>query len=244
MSDDDRVKRPRLDRRSPLRSWATLFGAPSSEGRGDDEPERRGGVDDVVSRSVELGYRVIDDWMRQGQRAAQRLGEGPYDATAFTQDAQDLTARIAQHASDLFGLWLKLFEMAAAGGARAGMPPGTVAGTAPNGGAAHPAASATTAAAPLAVRVEVTSTIPTQVALDLRPDAAGRRLVVLALRAVDPEAPRLDDVAIGRDGDEGAFVARLRVPDDHPAGTYNGLILDEDTSRPVGTLSVRIGPPL
>ena len=70
MSDDDRVKRPRLDRRSPLRSWATLFGAPSSEGRGDDEPERRGGVDDVVSRSVELGYRVIDDWMRQGQRSA------------------------------------------------------------------------------------------------------------------------------------------------------------------------------
>ena len=36
--------------------------------------------------------------------------------------------------------------------------------------------------------------------------------------------------------------ARLRigVRDDQPGGVYTGLLIDERTSRPVGTLSVRI----
>jgi hypothetical protein len=30
------------------------------------------------------------------------------------------------------------------------------------------------------------------------------------------------------------------VPDDHPAGTYSGLIVEEGPNRPVGTLTVRV----
>jgi len=243
VSHDGRVKRPHLERRNPLRSWSTLF-APPPAGGSEDEAAGEDAGDDVVTRSVELGYRVIDDWMRQGQRAARRLGQGPYDPASFTQDVQDLTARIAQHASDLFGLWVELFEMAAAGGPRGGAPGVPVSGE-PNGASpSAPIRAAAPAPAPLAVRIEVTSNIATEVALDLRPEAAGGHLVAHELRAADPEAPRLREVEITRDGEGGPFVARLRVPDDQPPGIYNGLILDEDTSRPVGTLSVRVGVPV
>jgi hypothetical protein len=88
------------------------------------------------------------------------------------------------------------------------------------------------------VRVEIASTRPAEVAVDLRPEAAGRRLVVQALRAVDPGLPRLADVVIA--ADDGGVTLRIRVPPDVPAGTYNGLVIDEDTSAPVGTVSVRV----
>src|SRR5438477_448898 len=76
--------------------------------------------------------------------------------------------------------------------------------------------------------------------VDLGPDAAGRRLVVHGLRAVDPAKPRLADVSIVADGDQ--VTVRVRVPPDVPAAVYNGLIVDEETSRPAGTVSVRIAP--
>jgi hypothetical protein len=200
----------------------------------------------VVTRSVELGYRVIDDWVRQGQRAAQRLGDGPGGVTALGQDVQDLAVRMAQHASDLFGVWLQLFDLTAAGGARGSWAPAAwgMARAQEGNGPVSPATVQTDpAAAPLTVRIEVVSSQPTEVSIDLRPQAAGSHLIAHALRAVDPDAPRLDDVSIASDGAEGPLVARIRVPEGHPPGTYNGLILDETTNRPVGTLSVRVGAP-
>ncbi len=44
-----------------------------------------------------------------------------------------------------------------------------------------------------------------------------------------------------RDPDGGPLILRLVVPDDQPAGIYNGLVIDAASNRPVGTLSVRIG---
>jgi len=206
-----------------------------------DRPE---GLDDVVTRSVELGYRVIDDWVRQGQRAAQRLGDGPGGAAAVGQDLQDLVVRMTQHASDLFGVWLQLFDLTAASGARGAWAPGGWGAAAPQdrNGTVPPAASRTDpGATPITVRIEVASSQATEVSLDLRPEAAGSKLIAHALRAVDPDVPRLDDVSIVRDGEEGPLVARIRVPDGHPPGIYNGLILDETTNRPVGTLTVHVG---
>jgi hypothetical protein len=90
------------------------------------------------------------------------------------------------------------------------------------------------------VRIEVVSARPAEVALELGPGLNGAALVVHALRAVDPEKPRLDDVTLRSDSAEGPLTLRIRVPDGHPAGVYNGLIIEEATSRPVGTLSVRL----
>jgi hypothetical protein len=243
----ERFKRPALDRRGPLRSWSTLFGppprAPESEGE-EAQHARQGGLDDVVTRSVELGYRVIDDWVRQGQSAARHLGDGPAGVAGFGQDVQDLVVRMAQHASDLFGMWVQLFDLTATGGARGTWPPAAWQMAAPQDGhtTVPPAAVRTApAAAPVTLRIEVASSQPTEVSFDLRHEAAGSPLIAHALRAVDPDAPRLDDVSIVGHGLEEPLVARIRVPDGHPPGIYNGLILDESTNRPVGSLSVRVG---
>ena len=226
----DRIRRPPLDRTEPIRAWSALFGS----GPG-------GSLTDVVSRSVELGYRVVDEYIRQGQRAAERFNDRSYGPETATGDIQELGARMAQYASDFFGLWLDFVQVVMSGGTL------RETSAAEDGARARPAAPGNGAArrtpeapAPTRVRIEIVSHRPAEVSLDLRPEAAGRPLVAQGLRAVDPAKPKLDDVALEA-GPGGELLVRIRVPGDAPPGTYNGVVVDAETSRPLGTLSVRVG---
>jgi len=230
MSDDERIRRPRLDRTQPIRSWARLLGLPtlgeaSASGAS-------GAADDVVARSVGLGYRVVEEYIRQGRRAAEQLGVRGAGAAPFGSDVQDLGLRMMRYAADLMGAWMQLMEATSAGVGRSPAQPSSP----PTGANGPPTAPVERAA----IRIEVASLWPTEVWLDLRPEATRVAVEVPPLRAVDPEKPRLDDVALiaGADGDPPLL--RVRVPPSQPAGVYNGLLIDRDTSRPVGTVSVRV----
>ena len=245
MSDRERVKRPKLERRDPIRSWSTLFGlsGPSGDDAGNGAASGSGALQDVLARSVDLGYRVIDEYIRRGQQAAQRLNNQSYSSTAAAGEVQDLSLRMAQYASDFTAVWFDMLQAVA--GAAARPPTNPSYSMRPSPTAATAAAPATTPASSEAddharVRIEVVAARPTEVSLDLRPQAATRSLIVHALRAVDPEMPRLTDVTLRAGSAEEPAVLRLCVPGDQPPGVYNALIIDEETSRPVGTLSVRI----
>jgi hypothetical protein len=224
-------------------------GAGTHSGTGSTPPPGSGALNDVVSRSVDLGYRVIDEYIRQGQKAAQRFNDRSYGASAVTSDMQEIATRMAQYASDFTALWFEFMQVAAAGAGGWPMPPANeskASARASTGPATPPA----TAPAPAEgdgveltrVRIAVTSPHPTEVSLDLRPHIASRRLVVQSLRAVDPDKPRLSDVTIEDGGPDEPLTLRIRVPTGQAAGVYNGLIIDGETSRPVGTVSLRIAP--
>src|SRR6516162_534153 len=66
MSARDRLRRPSLDRSAPVRRASTLFEPASADGENAGATE---GLAGVMSRSVELGYRVVDEYIRQGRRA-------------------------------------------------------------------------------------------------------------------------------------------------------------------------------
>ena len=238
MTTAKRKKRPALDRTKPVRSWSTALGAPAAEpGDGATRPK----LEDAISRSVELGYRVVDDYIQQGQRAAQRMSEGKLTAETVASEAQELSARIARYASDFFGAWVELLDLAAAGSAArqdVATPTGRT-----------PPSPATPSAPPPdrrpasghGLRVEVDAARPVEVALDLRPERVTGALRAHELRSADPRKPRLSDVAI-RETD-GTPVLRIGVPDDHPAGAYEGLLLDAATNRPVGSVRIVLKAP-
>src|SRR5262245_38586356 len=252
MSSDDHVKRPPLERAQPIRNWSTLFNGPVADGGSSDEESAtmpgtdRASLSDVVSRSVDLGYRVVDEYIRQGQKAAQRLNERSYGVQTMAGDVQDLAMRMTQYASDFAAVWLQLGQLAAAGNSAPGAPradrPPADDAAAPNGaGAAGGATRAeATSAGVTRVRIEVRSAQPTEVTVDIRPDAADRPLIVHALRAVDPDTPRLVGVCFEPGSEDAAAYLRIDVPPGHPAGVYSGLMIDQGTSRPVGTVSVTI----
>jgi len=237
-----RLMRPKLERTEAIRGWSTLFGVPPVA-RSGVKPASAGArsksLDDVVARSVSLGYRVVDDYIRQGKKAAERVNSRTYGAETMASDAQDLAVRMLQHASDFAAVWLDFVQLASAGNAWPGFPPA-------------PSAAAASAPAPNApagdtsdndhrgVRIEVVAAQPVEVSLELRPDAGGRPLAVHALRAVDPKKPRITDVLLEPASKTKPAKLRIRVPTKQPAGVYRGLIVEEQTSRPVGSVTVRI----
>ena len=230
MSTNDRITRPPIDRTRPIRNWTALLGpfAPApAPTEGTNPPTGVDSLGGAVSRSVELGYRVVDEYMRQGQRAALRLQQGRTGAEQWGQDIQDITLRMAQYTSELIGTWVELLN-------RAGPPR-----QATEPVSQEPEQPAPRSGVPL--RVAVVCGQASEVTIELRGDAAGRRLVAHALRAPEPWKPRLEDVEVRDGAAASATVVSVRVPPAQPPGVYEGLIVDEQTSRPVGVVRVTIG---
>ena len=233
MSSNDRLTRPKLERTGPIRSFSTVFTAPGEQTpSGERGPDR--GFRDAVSRSVELGYRVIDEYIRQGQRVAETISRRSSPPEAATPDFQALGGNLARYTSEIMAVWLGMADAAMRGtGTYAAAPPPSTAGDTPGPDAADDGIQP-------AVRVTVESSRATEVSVTLRRNAAGRTLAVHALRAADPDAPRLTDVTVVAGSRDEPVTVRIRVPADHPSGTYTGLIVDDRNSEPCGTVTVRV----
>jgi len=246
---NERVKRPKLERTEPIRSWSTLLGGASAipgagAGRAPSDSSAAaagsgaGALSDMITRSVDLGYRVIDEYVRQGQRAAERMTGRAPDPAALTGDMQEISARMAQYSSELMGLWFQAMAGLASATPNAWVP--TPAAPPSASAAVPPSAAAAPAGEPLRVRVEVASVQPVEVGVDVRPGAVQRSLIVHTLRAVDSSKPALSATVVPN-GDEGVLCLRVHVPDDQPTGIYSGLLIDQRSSLPVGAVSVRVG---
>ena len=241
MSGDERITRPRLERSGPIRSWSGIMGTTRSE--------PVASVSDAVSSAVDLGYRVVDDYIRLGQRAAQQIGTRPFAPETAAGDLQELMTRMAQYTSDFLGVWSQFVDVAVGGGMMRGFPPPPsaspgVGSEAPVGSEAHDRTATNGDVRSLErtrVRIEVLSPLPTEVFLDLDPSAAARPATVQALRSVDASKPVLTGVALepGHDGEPPRLT--LRVSREQPTGVYSGVVVDAENSRLLGTLRVRIG---
>lgn len=242
MDDDARIKRPKPERIRPLRSMSSFLGtdrhdAPPRGGSG-GAADGDGGVrvDDVVARSVDLGYRVIDEYVRQGQRVARSLGDRSYSPGAMVGDLQELSGRLAEYAAEFASVWSELIQL----GARSGLGQGF--GTAQPAAGQEPPVQARTNGLDggMRLRISVLASRATQVSVDLRSVDEGADLIAHALRAVDPAKPRIADITLGRPGAGNTRELHIKIPDDQPPGTYTGVIVEADTNRPAGTVSVSI----
>jgi hypothetical protein len=259
MSSSIRHKRPELDRFGPIRRFGGVLGrdgAPWTESRSERDPSSPR----PVARAVELGYSVIEEYIRQGQAFARSAGSqrGPEGPAA--PDPRRLTERMYQYASDLAAVWLEYAQTTMGQtrppGAEPGSPPGPhppaphVGGfdigsdSAPTRSSVAPASgSDTTDRAPLdapGVSIDIVSKRRAEVTVELKPGSVHAALSVHDLRPRDPRLPRISGVTIDAKPSENRVVVRLDVPDDRPAGTYTGLVVDSVSNLPQGTLSVRV----
>ena len=225
------MRRPRPERTEPIRNWSTMFGGAPT---GDAAPAT--GMADAVQRSVDLAYRVVDEYVRQGQRAAERFSGRGGGAIPSTGDIQDAAAQMTRFASDGMRIWLEMMGVAMAGRRPSRRPSSAPPPPPVRRSRRQPARRRRDDAC-----ASRSTRRPVEVAVDLRPEAGRAELVAHALRAADPDIPPLAGAAFERDPNGGPVTLRLAVPDDQPEGIYNGLVIDAASNRPVGTLSVRIG---
>lgn len=244
MGEEDRVKRPKLQRAKAIRSWSTLFVTPPPT---DSRPDSKDGArfegnGDVVSRSVDLGYRVIDEYIREGRRTAQRLSSGSWPfPIAMGRDTQELTTQMTRYAAEMTSLWMEFVQLAM-GNPRA-WPASGSSTVSPVPKPPHedtrPTQEPRNETTRRRLKVIVASPYPTEVSVDLRPDAASR-LSVQSLRSATVHPPRLTTIGIEDSGADGALTLRIRVPAGQAPGLYVGSILEEETNRVVGTVTLRI----
>ena len=252
----DRYRRPDATRQEPIRSWWNFFRPAESPNGSSQKPPGDGRkLNHVVDRGVKLGYQVIEDQIRQGQRLAEEINSRSYGTESMNRDLQELAIRSMRYyvdAASLFmdfmstlpasvGLPFRPFGGAANGaaGPSNGPPPY---GSAAPGGAPPSYAPPPAAAAPTPVATRVTSTRPATVTVDLRADDARRPLSVPGLFTAEKGTPPLSDVACLSASGDGRPVLAVEVPDDQPPGLYSGVIFDAESGEPRGSVTVRIDP--
>lgn len=230
-----RARRPTPSRTSPIRDFSTVLqdqppgASPHADAHTDAQPEHVNGerpktdfLSDTVAQGARLGYAVIQEQIRQGQLIAQQWTQGKRPGNGF--DISALLQRTMHLSTDLGAL---LFDV-------------TSAITKNGSGDAHrtdgaPSASAGTgvqSAASARLSLEVEARGHTKVMLDLSAKAIEGHLHVPALYSLDGQSPPLTRISF--DG----LALRVEIPDEQPAGTYSGVVVDRRTNEPRGTLSV------
>jgi len=232
MTKPTRVRRPKAQRTQPDRSFV---GRSRSERNGQaesapDDAEHR----DPRSSSYEAvnsAYRVIDEYMRQGQRLAEEFwlpssGAGRQAAAEVPR----MIDRFVRSASEMGSAWLELMASTTTPAQKDG-----IRGTAGPFGAGKRAQEASRRSSSSGLTVAVESQKPVRISIDA-PDGL-RDLQVSALVSMDQSTPPLTGVEVEVDAN-GEAILRVVVPPGQPSGRYHGVLLDRRTERPVGTASL------
>ena len=223
MAKKQRLRREDPERTAPIRRFSTMFRKDEQDNdKTRDGPSTK--MQDDISDAVRMGYSVIEEQIRQGQRAAQQLGGMPSGVGSATFGVNDIANRLLQYSTDLaalhFDLMATLLHPAAMSGAMPGAAPSQDSGA--------------------RVMIEIESKRKNQVTLDLWPHSQTANLTVPALHAAESDKSPLTDVSFVPGTDDVPARLHIVVSDSQPPGLYSGLILDADSGQANGTLSLRL----
>jgi hypothetical protein len=226
----ERLRRAAPERMGPIRNLAELTRRAEAAGRARQagaegaEPAAQP-VAEGPPLGVALGYRVIEEYLRQGRQAAEALGlraaDGPGGAGSF----QTLSARLLSDGLTWLEYVAKLWTRLD-----------------PLGAALQPTASTGPIGSLRVFRVRVASAAPAEVCADLQPSAAGRALGTHPLRSPDPDANPIDGVELAWGEEGGGLCVSVRVREGQAPGLYSTIVFDRRDGSIQGTLSLRIAP--
>jgi hypothetical protein len=196
-------------------------------------------ADNVVAHAVSSAYQVVEENIQEGRRAAERLRGAGHPAREAALDPRVLAGRLMQMTRELGGAWVDLVvALVNEPDVRAMIDRLTAHDRARPGPPAPPAPSPTVAAVSLTQRVS--SRKPVELTLSpLPPLASDARPAIAGLHALDPARPAITGVTLSQRAD-GSLELAIAVPDDQPADTYWGTLVDLTSRQPIGSLTVRV----
>jgi hypothetical protein len=230
MDNHERLHRPDLERSEPKRNSATYFRDPTAGVNDLGQSDDYGTAEDVVAYGVKLGYQVIEEQIREGQRLAQRLR--PSSATAM-DDISPLVGRVLHLYKDLGSLCLDAVETLA-------RSPGTRLGLSRAGEAKQRDSYDTGIGPGAAYGIEVLSPFRTQVTLKLSEGARNVFPRAHALHASDPNIRPLTGVSFKISPETKIPTLLVEIADAQCPATYTGVVVDALTNEPCGTLCIRL----
>ena len=230
MTTNERMSRPSPKRDAPHRGIP-----PASDPYMTNPPAADAPVDEVVAHAVRVGYQVIGENIRQGKTAANRIATGDYavrdvpgELTQISLQLLQLTREMSTTAFDLIGAVLR--DPTLQNAIRGANP-------APQA----PARAATGNTVPLTYNIRGNRNVVAEQGTLQHPEQA-TSLTVAGLLSPNPALAPLNNVTFTASPDGYGITANIVVPDDHPPGTYSGVICDGKTHKPLGTLTVQVMP--
>jgi hypothetical protein len=259
----ERLRRSDPERGAPNRSGSDHIRrhTTSRNGNGGNHRSESSKVSEALQKAisdmVELSSNVIEDQIRAGQTAAERLRDGIAGSERLNGDVNALVEGLVTTTKDVGATWLELLSIimrsigkeshAAAtpphppGSPRGGrVPPRTKTVTGSSGGAATTSSitPADPTVEPVPVEIRVTGNGVKSVTLDLRPTTMHFVPTVRELQARDPKQS-LATVKFALSGDH--VVLLVNGARGQAAGIYAGVIVDSRSNEPGGTVSVTVG---
>jgi hypothetical protein len=243
----ERLRRSNPERGAPNRSGADHIRRNARNGNGGDGPRTR------ISETLETA--IIEDQIRAGQTAAERLRDGIAGSERLSGDAHVLIESLVAATKEVSSTWLELLKVVVQSIGTKPHRPGPGPGPGPTPGEPHPrtktktgkSGGATTtstitpadpAVEPVPVEIVVTGYGVKSVTLDLRPPSLRFRPVARPLQARDPKSilSTVQFAVLERQ-----IVLSVVGPRDQPSGVYAGVVVDSDSNEAGGTVSVTIG---
>jgi hypothetical protein len=275
MSDRPRLRRKDPAREGPVRDWSNLYQnaaarvatKPVANGmtappRADElmaetraaQPASAGTaaapepVSDEARAEIESAYRVVDEHLEEGRRAAEAFSSGtaamapgafassatgPAGVTLAAESIQEMVTQGIRFYSSLAPLWASIVN-SIANTASSANPTPAVAPLSP-----PPLAHSASVVFAAPFTIELASARMTRVTINLSSHSSATGFSTSGLHAIESGLPPLTDIAFIVNS-HSRPVVRIRVPDDQPAGVYNGVIADAASGDPCGTISLRI----
>lgn len=231
--------------------------AGSGNGNGGNKPP--GGPKSPVSETLQtaiidivgLSSEVIEDQIRAGQTAAERLRDGIAGSERLNKDVTALVEGLVATTKDVGATWLELLSIVLRsvgkppatpempGGGHP--PPRTKTKTGSSGGAATTSSMtpADPTVEPVPLDIVVSGYGVKSVTLDLRPPTKRFEPFVRKLQGPDPKYD-LTTVKFTLDHKDQLVLAVIGPRGQYP-GTYAGVVVNSNTNEPGGTVSVVIG---
>jgi hypothetical protein len=252
MAEHQRLRREDPKRTSPIRNWSTLYRSADSWGKDDPatQPAAEEGTNphstplDAVSHGVTLGYQVIEEHLQQGRRIAEQINNRSYNVKGAGNDVRGLIEQLMRDSVNILSLWFNLLSSFTGNPdlVRQFSRSDHKDPSSPEREAFHQTTPPVEEPTPrdTTVSVEIRAHGPTQVTVNLSPQAEQLFLATPGLHAMSAEKPPLTDITFlpGLDGNPAQL--RIHVPQGHPPDLYTGVLVDRTTGLPQGTLSVRI----
>jgi hypothetical protein len=254
----ERPRREEPERAAPNRSGSEHIKRNANSRHGDDRGRDRRvseTVQQAISDMVQVSSNVIEDQIRAGQQAAERLRDGIANSKQLNTDINMLVDSLVAATKDVGATWLDLLSIVTrsigkpsgpghgGGGGPTPPPPRprTVTETGTSGSATTissitPADPAITGIPP---QIVVKGVRVRNVKLDLRPPTAHFVPVLPVLHSGDRRAT-LTGLKFEPSADRTRLVLTVSVANDQPGGTYSGVIVDSSTNEAGGTVSVTV----
>lgn len=212
-------------------------------------------VEQAIADMVQTGSNVIEEQIRAGQAAAERLRLGIANSRQLNSDINVLMENLLATTRDVGNTWLELVSIVVrAIGAQppsggGGGPKHTPHGSGPvtQKGKSGNAVTVSTFTpgdddiVGVPPQIVVNGAKVTSVSLNLHPATAGFAPLALELFAQDRRSS-LSSVKFSQSSDNPPrSILTITVPANQPAGIYAGAVVDSTTNQAGGTLSVTVG---